>query len=573
MFSSHIPVIKLPVLLLQLPFAAALLIFCLMSVKFIFRFKAGGGRAFELGKRPVKIIFLIAITLETVLSIYAWYRFQSIKATSYMLSNDSWIVTLTGLGGLAARSKVQMDVFSATIAAVTSLIAFVACLRSMADKENELTPGRTVFFLLTLCGVMGVYFSGGLFNLFLSAVISQIGASGLMHPVLDERAEFGRTIAYFISRFVLLAILLAGCIILGLRYDIFSFAAISVAMRSGSAEKIAFALLAAPLLYLFIKPPHYTIDAAGRCYFAIRAQTAFFAFFKIVFIIYGAVAGLERIPALIGLIGLVTVFVAVMFASGEQEPIKLAAALESVLKGFIMITLAMSLNSVYSTAAITNYGYGALEAMLSLFLLFLPVSAAFSISAAHLRQEAGESKLWLTSGNSRLLPFTGLLFAMAVCILGGLPPFVGYFGRQSLYRSANSVSPFLTLILIVVSLLVLLIGLRYISIILFGKRNGNAERFRGDSTIILPLIVLFFMLVTGTILPGYFHNKIVSPSANFLINGVRHVADERLLHEQAASVAEEASEAESEEASEDDGGENEGTNEKNGQPQGSGESS
>lgn len=564
MFSNHISVTPLPVLLFLLPLAAALLIFCLASFKLIIRYKANGGRVFELGKRPMKIIFLLAVTLETALSIYVWHRFQNVNALSYFLSNAGWFITLTGLGRSAVRTNVQIDVFSAAAAAITSLVAFAAGLRAMADKENELTPKRSIFFLLTLCGVMGVYFSGGLMNLFISIVISQVGAAGLACPVLSERVEFGRSVEYFISRFVLLVMLLGGCLILGLRYDVFSYATVSVAMQGVEAEKLAFILLAVPLLYLFIEPTRYTVDSACRCYFAIMAQAAFFAFFRIVFTMYGAVAGLERVPALIGVIGLVTVFAALMFASGEREPIRFVTAVESVLKGFIIIALAMSLNSIYSASAIANYGYGALEAMLSGFLIFLSVSASLSISAVHLRQESGGFKLWLTGGNLSLLPFTGGLFALAVCVLGGLPPFIGYSGRQSLYRSANLVSSPLALALFAASLFVLFIGLRYISTILFGRRSECAERFRGDSTIGLPLIVLSAIIIAWTILPGYFHEKIVSPSAGFLINEVRHIADDGSQRIEGAPTAEGGADMDSEETEEEAGGEGNGAGEQDG---------
>lgn len=523
---NNISVPPLPILLLVLPLFGALLILGLECVNYVMKFKAGGGRTFDVGRLPLRIIFFATVMLETALSLYMWYRFQSIKSASFVLNYIGGASTLTGLLSSALRANVQVDIFSASGAAMASLVAFVACLRAMADKHRDLISERAAFFLFTLSGTMGMYFAGGLMNMFLSLTLSQIGASGLLQPSINERSEFGRTIAYFISRFVLLAMFLAGCVILALRYDVFSIHVMAAALRGESAERTAFALMAAPLLYIFIKPPRYTTDSASRCYFSIRSHAAFFAFFRIVFVLYGAMAGLERIPALIGLIGLTAVFASLLFIAGEREPIRFASAAETSLKGFILIAFAISLSSIYSVASVASYGYDATEAVIYQWLLLLPVTAAMSVTSIHLRQERNGVKLWLAGGMASRLPFTGLLFTLAICMLSGLPPLAGYAGRQLLYRSANHVSPFLSLALFMSSLFILFAGLRYIFMIMFGKRHDQARaRFAGDQQVTLPLLVLVCIISVGAAFPGLFHERVVQPCVHSILSGVRHVGN------------------------------------------------
>lgn len=526
MLFNHISVPPLPILLLVLPLFSALLILGLEFVQYLMKFKASGSKSFNFGRFPLRIIFFVSIVLETALSLYIWYRLQSIKSTSYVQNYIGGATTLTGLLSSALRANVQVDIFSSSGAALASLVALVSCLRALADKQRELAPERAVLFLFTLSGAMGMYFAGGLMNMFLSIALSQIGASGLLQPVLNERSEFGKTIAYFISRFCILSMFLAGCVILALQYDVFSIQVMAAALRGENAERIAFALMAAPLLYLFVKPTHYTTDSANRCYFAIRTHAAFFAFFKIVFVLYGAMAGLERIPALIGVIGASTVFASILFASGEREPIKFATAVESSLKGFILIAFAISLSSIYSVASVASFGYDATEAVIYQWLLFLPVSAALSIVAVHLRQERHGERLWLTGGMASKLPFTGLLFVLAICMLSGLPPLTGYSGRQLLYRSANQINPFLSVGLFISSLFILFTGLRYIFIIMFGKSTDETcARFSGDQPVTLPLLVLVCIISIGTVFPGFFHDRVVQPCVHSLLSGVRHVGN------------------------------------------------
>lgn len=523
---NNISVPPLPILLLVLPLFGALLILGLECLNYVMKFKAGGGKTFEVGRLPLRIIFFSTVLLETALSLYVWYQFQIIKSASFVLNYIGGATTLTGLVSSALRANVQADIFSTSGAAMAALVAFIACLRALSDKHRDLIAERAVFFLFTLSGAMGMYFAGGLMNMFLSITLSQIGASGLLQPAINERSEFGGTIAYFISRFVLLAMFLAGCVILATQYDVFSIHVMAAALRGESAERVAFALMAAPLLYIFIKPPHYTTDSANRCYFAIRAHAAFFAFFRIVFVLYGAMSGLERVPALIGFIGGVTVFTSIMFISGERDPIRYAAAAESSLKGFMLVAFAISLSSIYSVASVASFGYDATEAVIYQWLLFLPLSAALSVVSIHLRQERHGVKLWLAGGMASRLPFTGLLFVLAICMLSGLPPLAGYAGRQLLYRAANQVNPFLALALFMSSLFILFSGLRYIYMIMFGKRNdASCARFASDEPITVPLLVLVCVITAGTVLPGLFHDRVVQPCVHSLLSGVRHVGN------------------------------------------------
>lgn len=550
MIFNHISAPPLPVVILLLPFLGAMLILGFEGIKYIF--KISGSEPFEWNRVLLKAFFLIVVTAEFALSIYLWHRFQNVRSAAYVLSAAGWTMTLTDISNSAIRSNIQVDILSASMAVITSLIALAACLRSMADRRNVLTPKKCIFFLLTLCGVQGVFFSGGFFNLFIFLLLSQIGASGLAGRVLHERSEFVGAVCYFFSRFLLFAIILGGCILLAIKYDIYSFIVMKPALQNGNIEKIAFTMLTAPLLYFFIKPPVYTTDSASRCYFAIRALAAFYSLFRIIFLMSGAVAGLERIPALLGGVGLAAVFTSLIFSASEREPIKFVSAIESAFKGFMLIALGISLGGLSSAAAIADYGYGALEAVLSLMLLFLPVSSVLSITAAQLCQESGGQKLWLCGGHIRRLGFTGLLFMLAVCLLGGLPPLVGFMGLQFLYRTANVVNPFLTLVIFAASMCILFKGLHYIAIIMFGEET-KAGKFDGDRTAALPLILLFLVITVVSVQPGVLYEKITSPSVSFIINGVRYEGTQESNPRETPGTEEEYQEGAYAEQTEEDG--------------------
>lgn len=523
MITNYLPQLPVPILLIGLPLLASLPLLGVEGIRYLFRIS--GRKPLELGVRALKTFFFTVVAISVLLSMLLWHQLQDVRSASHILSGSGWTTTLAGVGHSAVRSNIQVDIFSATAALSASIVALAACLRAMANKAYPLTVEKVACYFLTFGGVLGIYFAGGIFNLLIATTISQVGASWLARPLYRERSKLAMSITYFISRFLLLVMILAGVSILALRYDIYSFSAMAQALRIGGAEKAAFALLAAPFLYLFIKPPIYTADPSCRIHFAMRAHAAFFAFFKITFFLYGAMEGFERIPVLIGAIGITSVFTALLFAAGEREPIKFAAAAEGVMKGFMLVSLSLCLGGIYVVAALAEYGYVALEALTSLWLLFLPVSAVLSITAAHLLQEVDGNRLWLSGGHIGELGFTGLLFALAIFVLCGVPPFTGFPAMQFFFRSANGLNPLLMAALFAASLFILFAGIRNIGAILFGKNSTAPGTFSGDSAVALPLALLFITLNLGTVMPGAYYESVASPSVNYIMNTVRHVAN------------------------------------------------
>lgn len=513
------PALPLPVLSLLFPLGAA---FALMFVRvydiWADRYQKAKFKI-VINQRPLKIFFFMLLMLNVVITFSIWKNFQSGGSTFYILGSNGWTQTLAGDAAKRMWTLLQVDAFGAVSAVVMGIVAFIAGLRSLADKKNVLDQSKATYFLLTLCGIQGIFYSNGLLSLLLFLCLSQIGASGLYHGVSEDYDEFKEWLWYFASRALIVTMFLAGTLILYYRYGTDNITILSTMVKSGTSEKFAYALLVVPLLFLFIKASAYVTDSASRCFFAIRAQAAFFVILRVVFSLYGLQGGFEKIPFLFTGMGLISLAAALIFMSNEKDPIKFAESLELFMKGFMLVAMGISLSGTYSAQSAAEYGIGAMESMVSLWILFLPVAATLSFICCLLKQEEGGSELWMSGCLFRRIPFSGLAFFLTVFTVAGLPPFVGFSAKQFIYRSANYISPILTLLLFMSSIFLLITGLRYIASVMFGKaRLSEVGESNMDGKIALPLLLLFMLFIFATVAPGKTFDSFVSPSVYSLMN-------------------------------------------------------
>ncbi len=511
--------IPLPVLSLLLPLSAALVMLSLYGYKRIHCWYRKETFEFNINMRILKLFFLMVMVLNVFLTWSVWSSMGKGGTELYVLGSGGWSHTLSPNSPVLIKAVLQIDAFGALSAFLMASIAFIAGLAALADKKDPISLSKVSFFLTTLVGIQGIFYSGGISSLFFFMFISQIGASGLIHGSVRTRDEIRELMWYFASRGAALLMFLSGMLMLYFNYRTTNIAVLSTVINLGTNEKVAYALLTVPLLFMFIKSSSYVADGAKRVFFAIRAQAALFVVFRIIFSVYGPLPGLERIPNLFVVLGLVVLLTSLVILADERDPVRFAEGAELFMKGFLLISMGISISGIYTAQAAAEYGFGAIESMLAQWILFLPVSAALSFVCCTLKQETGKGELWEENGLFSKIPLSGLAFFFAVSVIAGLPPFIGFPAKQFLYRSSSYITPLLTILLLVSSLIMLLLSIRYLARMMFGvPEEGSEEIKNGDVQVLFPIIALFIFLCYTTVTPSLFMNSMVSPSVYSLMN-------------------------------------------------------
>lgn len=507
----------LPFLTLLLPLSGAFLCSALLLYnKFLSR-RFGG--MVILPRVVYKVPFLLILILNAVFSFLIWSSVTGPSAPMYALTGGGWTQVLSGEAAAGIRSVLRIDAFSAISAALMAFVALAAGISALADKRNVITPRKTAFFLFICAGIQGIFYSGGLIMMLGSMFLTQFGVTGLYSNFARPQRSGSGHLCYYISRIIMLAMFFCGVFILYYKYGTDNIEALAAHIEPSSASCWAFILLVTPLLHLFVKQSPYLPDAACDCFFGIRTQASLFIVFRVVFSIYGPMAGLQKVPALFLMLGLSMIALGFLLSCGVREPVRFTNSMLMYLKGMIICAIGIAMHGVFSAERAALYGVSAMEAMILLWLVFLPISAALSIITVYLKQKSGNTELWRENGLLRRAPFIAFLLLLLVAMLAGLPPFIGYSGRQLLFRSANFISPAVMSLLFLFTMLMLVTGIRFlVSLMAGGHASSEAYHYTGETTVALPLIILLFLFASASLFPGALFESSVSPSVEALVN-------------------------------------------------------
>lgn len=515
--SHYLSSVPLPFISILIPFMAALVIFALRLYHRIEKYRTG--RVYVVNRRVLIVFFMLLFILNVVLTFVIWFKFRAEGASFYVLSSTGWAETLSGTGAGRIRALVQVDALGALSSVIMSIVALGAAIAALLDKKNVLSPTKTGFFLLTLCGVQGIFYSNGLIVLFICILLGQAGASGLYRGVPSGSVDIKRSFWYYLSRLVTLSMFLAGGLSLYFKYGTDNIAILATMMEAGDRERLAFVLLVVPILFLFMKHSAYVTDAACRCFFGMRAKAAFFIVFRIIFSLYGPMAGLDKIPALFVILGFLGILYALLLLGISQDPVRFTEKMEQYMKSLMLISLGVSMSGTYAAESMVKYGFVAIESMVSIWIMYLPLSATLSIICVHLKTKHGDRELWQYGCLFKTMPATGIFLSLIIAVMSGLPPFAGFAAKQFLYRASNSYSPFLAISIFISAILIMMFAVCYVSALMFRRCSRPASSgFRGESNIVAPLVIIFSVLIFMTSVPGFFFENCLTPAVDSLLN-------------------------------------------------------
>lgn len=518
-FSLIFKTMPLPVLAFALPlFGAAAYGLLILYNDFIAQWTR---KPVELPRLCCKLPFLLLLCAGALISALIWKYASGASNQLYVFTGGGWSDVLSPESGKKMQAALRVDALGATSAALMSFVALAAGLRALAERRKPITPRVIMFFLLACAGIQGIFFLNNLLSLFFFLMITQLGVTGLYRGFSARRARRRRRhLFYYLSRLLLLAMFLAGAMILRSGYDSTNVSVLASVIEPSRASLWAFVLLVVPLLYIFVKPSPILDEAAKNCFFGIRTQATLFIVFRVVFSLYGPMRGLQKVPLLFMMLGVALLFLALAVLSKEPEPSNFMDSLIFCVKGAILVSMGVAMNGSFSAERAALYGVDAIESMISLWLVFLPLSAAFAIVTVFLKEPDGKgAELWRYGRLFKRFPFVSSFLLLLVAITAGLPPFIGYEGRQLLLRSANFISPFLTLLLFSLTAAIFFSALRFVLALSASGGEGDGEGdFEGVHAALLPIFLLLLIFAAATLTPGRIFADSVSPSVESLIN-------------------------------------------------------
>ncbi len=400
---------------------------------------------------------------------YFMLRIPAIASGTIFQQRFTWIPELD------INLEFTLDGLSLVFALLITAIGFLVFLYSRAYMKNYSFKPRFYFYLAVFSGAMlGLVISTNMVQLFIFWELTSV-LSFLLISFFNEKASARKAAfqSFFITTFGGLS-LLAGIILIGNiadSYVLSDWIAQSDQIKSSNLYLPSLLLI---LVGVFTKsaqfPFHFWLPGA------MHAPTPVSVYLHSATMVKAGIFLLARLNPVLGgtnewshiipVVGVVTMLVGA-YLSITQKDIKIILAYTTISAlGLLVLLFGIDTNISIKAAFVFLFVHAFYKA--SLFMI-----------AGYVENKAGTRDIDLLGGLARLLPYGFPVAVIALFSMAGLPPLLGFIGKELIYE-AKVQSPglgFMVLIMGVISnILMVTISLFFLFKVFFGNVNTFIKR-------------------------------------------------------------------------------------------------
>ncbi len=438
---------------------------------------------------------------------------------------DYWMGSRGFVGGYAIGISLEVDALSLFFGLLVATAVFVATLYSfsyMSEDDNE--PQYYTLFLMLAGGVMGMVFSGDLFNMFIMVEILTFAAVALTAFRNRVTGALEAAFKYLVVGCIGSTCILAGTILLYHQAHTLNLAQLArdIPGRLGTNTIVAFALLFIGFCTkAFIVPFHpLAADAHGAApapvsvmISGVLTKSGIYGIIRLSYFIFRTME-LGTMQFWLVFLGSVSMFVCVTMALAQHDFKRLLAFHSISQIGYVLTAVGLA------TALGASAGlYHAMNHTLFKGLLFLTAGAVL--------HETGTTDLGKLGGLSKKMPWTTALFLIGAASISGIPPFNGFASKWLIYQATyekavetgNIGFALVTICALVTSTLTLASFVKVTQSVFFGqlpKECENAKEVSWGMRIAMSILAIL-CLVTG-LFPNAVQKLLTIPAGSTLFN-------------------------------------------------------
>lgn len=472
--------------------------------------------------RSLRDLWLVVVAgLTAALTALVATQVYTVGIQVYTLG-AAWPRDTLAPGGFPIRIILAVDAlgaFMGLIASLVALVGFAYAARYLAEEEGK-TLALTLGTLLW-AGMLGMAFTGDLFNLFVFFEVTSIAACGLVgYRTWTSRgpeAAFKTMVLYTVGG---LFLLLAIALLYG-EYGALNLAHLARLIGGSTVDRVALALLLGGLLmkagavpvHMWAPDAYGEAPAQGVVLLVANTQVSLYALFRVLFTLYGGLAD-PAIGWLVVGMGTLTLLVAALMAVVQLDLGRLVAFGAVSQIGYMLLGVGVGLTTLASRP-----GYGLLALQGGIFHMLndaLAIGLLF-LAAGAVEKAAGNRNLGSLGGLGHDLRWTSAFFFLGALALAGIPPLNGFASKLMIYQGSFLLSPILSALAILASILLLAVFVRAFQGTFLGPRLGKPE------PVPVPMLVAMGALALGVLFLGLFPDVVVrhlvAPAADALWKG------------------------------------------------------
>lgn len=458
-------------------------------------------------------------------------------------------VALQAFGGeiivyqLAGRAppfgiNLAIDGLAALVGIAAAGLSLLVIIYSITFIESETGIGKyyTLILILT-AGMMGVAFTGDIFNLYVFFEVMSIPSYALV-AFYRSGKSIEASIKYIVIGTVgTTSILLGIALVYGLGGSL-NIADLAVRLSAFGGQLPTLGIVA---LILFITgfgikigmaPLHAWLpDAYQSAPSSISAILAggttivgLGALLRVTYLLFGVI----DVGKIFIVLGIVTMVLGAFMALVQSDLKRLLAYSGISQMGYVLMAVGLG------TLAGSTFGILGIEATgieAGLFHMFNNVlyKSLLFLCAGAVVYRVGTSKLEELGGLGREMPITASLFLIGALALAGILPFNGFWSKLMIYgvafNSFNILGPILTVIAVIISALTLAYLLKAFSMVFLGTTPMDTSDVKEiPDYILFPMVILAGLCIVLGILPQI-GIKIAEPAQKILLNNSHYVKE------------------------------------------------
>jgi multicomponent Na+:H+ antiporter subunit D len=468
--------------------------------------------------------FIASITAAFAGLLAASVFGQAGAPTLYVLGGHGFGIPLPSGMSVPIRILLEVDGMGAFMALITALITLTGAFFSFSYWKGR--SGGTLFYsllMLLTAGIFGMELTGDMFNFFVFLEVTSIAACGLIGFRVwlktSQEAGFKVMALYTLSGlFVLLAVgLLYG------QYGGLNIAYLAGALTGSTIDIVALGLLLTGLalkagavpLHMWAPDAYGEAPAPMSAVLVANSQASLYGLFRVLFTLFGLTISVAALGWILIVLALLTIFVGVTMAL-IQNDIKRLIAYGAVSQiGYMLLGVGVGLAV---SVAKPDYGFVAMQGGIFHMMNDAACIGLLFFASGAIVRATGTRDLNRMGGLAHSMKWTSVLFLVGAFALAGVPPFNGFASKFLIYEASFKLSPFLAVIAILSSILLLAVFVKVFQAAFLGARQ---EGLGGEAPIgmMVPMVALALVVVAFGLFPGFFVDRIVTPAVNALWYG------------------------------------------------------
>ncbi len=428
----------------------------------------------------------------------------------------------------------QVDGMSVFMGLTVTTVAFASLIYSLHFMKGQTGLARFYSLMMLLyAGMMGLVFTGDMFNLFVFLEIASIAGAGLAayRTNMADAVEGGFKYIV-ISAISALLVLFAVAILYG-QYNALSLAALAHNIQGNRLDMIALGLLAIALVMKLAgvplhmwAPDTYTVAPAGTTPMILAASyTSMYALYRVTFTLYGGHIDTTAIGWVVIIVGVLSMFVGVMMAV-HQTDIKRMMAYHAISQGgYMLLGVGVGLAVLSDPVALASYGRDAMNGGIFHIINHVFYKALLFMTAEAIFFRVGTRDTNKLGGLARNMKWTALFYVIGALAISGIPPLNGFASKLLIYQTVMRFNPVLSVIAMFVSLVTLASFTKVFYSTFTGPPMPAYQGIKEvPKSMMIGMTILAVCIVFFGLFPGVIVDNIVAPATNALIDQASYVS-------------------------------------------------